>query len=252
MEDVGGSGISNSNSYQYYLSTSSTELSGGEWTNYTSGTAFTIGEGRTGTYYLFVKRIRDNVGNTSTASGTVTTIGGATYQRFGEYIFDNSNLTVTFGTNGSTEYKKTQRTTVTVTNSNGASIKNDTLKYQWTQSTESPADNTFKSTFTNGETIEKTGVTGTNWYLWIVAEDSLGNKVKVRTNEFYLDNEKPTITNTNLINNIITIEANDQDANSVECSGVYKYRYMTSREKLTNPQITEENSTEVLEKEIRI
>ena len=99
--DTGGSGLSSSNSYQYYLSTSSTALQGGSWTNYTSGTAFTLGSGKNGTFYLFVKRVRDNAGNVSTANGTEQTVGGTTYQRFGTYVFAQ-NYTVTADANGGT------------------------------------------------------------------------------------------------------------------------------------------------------
>ena len=97
-EDTGGSGLSNNNSYQYYLSTSGTALSGGSWTNYTSATAFTIGSGKNGTFYLFVKRVSDNVGNISTANGTAQAVSGTTYQKFGTYVFDNTAPTVMINT----------------------------------------------------------------------------------------------------------------------------------------------------------
>lgn len=98
IKDEGGSSLSSSNSYQYYLSSSSTALSGGSWKDYTSGTAFTIGSGITGTRYLFVKRVSDNAGNTSTANGTATTISNVTYQRFGSYVFDNTKPTAIINT----------------------------------------------------------------------------------------------------------------------------------------------------------
>lgn len=98
VKDEGGSSLSSGNSYQYYLSSSSTALSGGSWTNYTSGTAVTIGSGITGTRYLFVKRVSDNAGNTSTANGTATTISNVTYQRFGSYVFDNTKPTAIINT----------------------------------------------------------------------------------------------------------------------------------------------------------
>ena len=89
VADTGGSGLSSSNSYQYYLATGPNG-GGGSWTNYTSGKTFTIGAGKTGSYYLFVKRISDNASNISTAAGsTDTTLGSTTYHRFGPYTFDN-------------------------------------------------------------------------------------------------------------------------------------------------------------------
>ena len=88
VSDTGGSGLS-SNSYQYYLSSSSTSFSGGSWTNYTRGYSFPIGTGLNGQYYLFVKRVSDNCGNTSTYNGTLTYIGGTQYHIFGPYTFAN-------------------------------------------------------------------------------------------------------------------------------------------------------------------
>ena len=75
--DTGGSDLSISNSCEYYLSTSSTSFSGGDWITYKSGVRQTIGTGYNGTYYLFVKQIRDNATNVSNQTGTITTIAGA-------------------------------------------------------------------------------------------------------------------------------------------------------------------------------
>ena len=90
ITDEGDSGLNSNNNYQYYLSTSSSSLTGGEWTNYTPGEEFTIGEGKTGTYYLFVKRVVDNAGNTSKEAGSIQQIGEEEYQKFGPYKFDNT------------------------------------------------------------------------------------------------------------------------------------------------------------------
>ncbi len=140
VTDEGGSNLNNNNSYQYYLSSNNTTLSGGEWINYTNGEAFTIGQGKTGIYYLFVKKITDSVGNTNTAEGIIETTDAIPCQIYGEYKFDN---------------------------------------------------------------------------------------------------EIPIITKAELINNKIIIEANEEN------SGLSKYRYTTSNTKLTNPEITEENSIEM-------
>ena len=96
VEDTGAgaSGLATTNSYQYYLSKSTTALSGGTWTNYTPGTAFTIGTGITGTRYLFVKRVGDVVGNLSTEGGNQVMISGTGYHGFGPYVFDNTAPTL--------------------------------------------------------------------------------------------------------------------------------------------------------------
>lgn len=75
-------------SYQYYLSTSASSLTGGSWTTYTSGTQFSINPEKTVTYYLFVKRVRDTEGNYSTSNGTNATVSSTTYHRYGTYNFD--------------------------------------------------------------------------------------------------------------------------------------------------------------------
>ena len=63
VTDTGGSGLSNDNSYQYQLGTSNQEVPTGTWNHYTSGTEFTIGDGLTGDYYLWVRSIEDNAAN---------------------------------------------------------------------------------------------------------------------------------------------------------------------------------------------
>ncbi|MCL2342107.1 MAG: Ig-like domain-containing protein, partial [Firmicutes bacterium] len=64
------SGLSGTNAYEYQLSTSNMAAPTGSWTPYTSGTPFTIGTGMDGTYYLWVKAVNDNAGNTSVGAAT--------------------------------------------------------------------------------------------------------------------------------------------------------------------------------------
>ena len=56
-----------------------------------------------------------------------------------------------------------------------STVNASSLKYQWTQSTTAPAENTFSTTFTSGGTITKSDGTGNNWYLWILAKISRNN-----------------------------------------------------------------------------
>ena len=84
----GDSGLFANNSYQYYLSTSETILSGGTWTDYTSGSQISLKPERTGTYYLFVRRVKDNAGNVSSSTGEDTEISGVVYHKYGSYQFD--------------------------------------------------------------------------------------------------------------------------------------------------------------------
>jgi len=88
------SGIASGNSYHYFLSPSKTNPREDGYVEgeYTNGTTFSIGNGLTGTYYLYVQQIFDNFGN-----GNVTNItdGNTKYYKVGPYIFDNSAPTIT-------------------------------------------------------------------------------------------------------------------------------------------------------------
>lgn len=127
---------------------------------------------------------------------------------------------ISFSPNGNKEYKKEQSTEVEVEDPSG--VKEDSLKYIWTDSKEPPKEEDFKETFKNGETIinkEKTGKV----YLWIYAEDKEGNKSIIRSGQFYMDNtppKKPSIT-ANIENGgkvqgevIITIEGGDGESDT--------------------------------------
>lgn len=93
-----GSGLDNSNLYEYGLSTSSA-VPPDTWVSYRNGTVpengfsevVNIGSGLDGTYYLWLKQVKDNYGNTS-ASDTCTDVEyiGRTYHVCGPYTFDNT------------------------------------------------------------------------------------------------------------------------------------------------------------------
>jgi len=61
-----------------------------------------------------------------------------------------------------------------------------------------------------------------------------------------LDNTAPTITDSRFDNNKLLLESNDIKEGLGEGSGVTKYRFITSESKLENPEVTKENSVEVL------
>ena len=95
------------NEYQYYMSTSSTKLQGGEWKTYQSGE--TIEEVRSGSniYYIFVKPIKDEQGNESEGN---TIVNGIKYHKSGEYITTNQ-ITLAINPNGG-KYKGITDTTI--------------------------------------------------------------------------------------------------------------------------------------------
>ena len=158
---------------------------------------------------------------------------------------DKAGPTVTFGTNGSTSYKKSQSTTVTVTNAGTSAVNASSLKYQWTQSTTAPAENTFSTTFTSGGTITKSDGTGNNWYLWILAKNTAGNTTIVKSNVFYLDNTAPNTTAptaTSTTNSIVVTSA-QTDANSGINASTRQYSIKKKSDSSWGSWVTDSNGT---------
>ena len=98
--------------------------------------------------------------------------------------------TMQYSPNGNTTYKKSQSTTVTVSE---ATEKVNSIKYQWLQTTNTPSETSFTTTCSNRETVTKSTGTGT-WYLWTLVETETGTTDITRSNAFYLDNKGPTVT----------------------------------------------------------
>ena len=96
---------------------------------------------------------------------------------------------VNFSPNGNKKYSRTQSTKVTVEDESG--VKEESLKYLWSKTKEIPKEDDFIETFKNKTTITNDKDTG-EMYLWIYAEDNEGNKSILRSNEFMLDNTRPT------------------------------------------------------------
>ena len=205
VEDVGEAGLSSSNSYQYYLSTSSTSLTGGSWQNYTNGTAFNIGSGLTGTYYLFVKQAQDALGNTTSTGGTITTISNVKYHRYGTYVFDNSEPIITVSPTSTTVCKNTNITiTVKEVGTAGLSSLNSYQYYLSTSSTSLTGGNW--QNYTNGTSFNAGSTLTGTYYLFIKqVKDTLDNtsstsgtittvnNVKYhRYGTYIFDNTKPT------------------------------------------------------------
>ncbi|MBR3132891.1 MAG: InlB B-repeat-containing protein, partial [Clostridia bacterium] len=116
---------------------------------------------------------RDAMGNGSSAASKTITI-------------DRDAPTVEFTKNGDNTWKKSNGTVVTVSDSS-AGVDTDSLKYLWSQSTTAPVESDFSSSFDSGDTITKTDATRGEWYLWILAKDTLGNTTITKSNAFNLD-----------------------------------------------------------------
>ncbi len=107
VTDTGGSGLNESNTYQYQLGENNMQAPSGEWQGYTNGQEFTIGTGLTGEYYVWVKPVSDVAGNQSVGN----VLGYTVSEKF---IFDNTKPTVTVTTDKEV-YKAGETATITAT-----------------------------------------------------------------------------------------------------------------------------------------
>ena len=71
-------------------------------------------------------------------------------------------------------------------------VDEESLKYLWTQSEEEPLKESFIESFENGQNVTKNEVDGI-WYLWVYAEDNLGNETITRGEGFNFDNTAPNV-----------------------------------------------------------
>lgn len=76
-------------------------------------------------------------------------------------------------------------------------------------------------------------------------KDEIGNVTSQEVTIDKIDNTVPTITEGRVHNNKVIIESNDRHESLGEGSGVNKYRYITSTEKLDNPMILSDSGIEV-------
>ena len=232
--DEGGSGLSNSNIYEYYLSTSQTETLNGSWTPYTSGERLTVGEGLTGTYYIHVRRVKDIAGNESEGRGT--TGGENSSEVYGPYEFSNEAPIITIDPNEHLEYAKTTEVTITVKDQSGSGL-NPNNAYQYylsTSQTEQIGSNDGWQTYTSGQSFPiGTGLTGT-YYLHVKpVSDTLGNTSEPKiSGEFRFDNIAPTVEVTpgssEAVKSVnITITATDTGGSGLD-NNIQNYQYYLS------------------------
>ena len=169
--------LKSDNSYQYYLSNNATALSGGSWTNYTNGTAFTIGTNLTGEYYLFVKRVNDNTSNISTGGtgNTNTTVSSVVYHRYGPYKFDNQGPIFTV-TNPDSGWVKSKSVTISLADSHVGSLKSDNSYQYYLSNSATALSGGNWTNYTSGTAFTiGSGLTG-QYYLFVKrVNDNLSN-----------------------------------------------------------------------------
>ncbi len=109
-----------------------------------------------------------------------------------EKNIDEEAPKVVFEPNGDNTYKKEQGSKVTVTDNK--EVREESLKYKWTQGNQKPEEDSFTESFASGTVVTKNNDTGTDWYLWVLAKDKNNNTTIANSNVFYLDNTMPTST----------------------------------------------------------
>lgn len=72
----------------------------------------------------------------------------------------------------------------------------------------------------------------------VYAKDSLGNTSTEFITINNIDNTSPNITDVSIHNNLLSVTSNDEHPTLGEGSGVAKYRYITNKEKLDNPDFS--------------
>ena len=149
-------------------------------------------------------------------------IGNISEERSFEVKIDKTAPVAVFEPDENKIYAKSQALKVTVSDL-ASGVASDKLKYQWTQSSEAPAANTFTTSFTNEDTIVKSNDSGNNWYLWVYIEDTVGNSAILSSKEFYLDNTPPSCnisidSNGYTLNKVLTINSSDEHVGGVSYS----------------------------------
>lgn len=112
--------LSEENEYKYYLSTSNVSLEGGSWSNYENNKSFRIRNVADGSYYLWIKSVKDKIGNNYS--------GNEYFVLEKQLMFDNSKpiLNIDYDSDSvseSTNYSKE----FTITYSDGGKIKETIL-----------------------------------------------------------------------------------------------------------------------------
>ena len=200
VSDSGGSGLSSTNG-TYYVSTSSSSLQGDSNRTFSNGGSYAVwidSKGASATYYLFVQQIKDKAGNVSTQGGTLTTINGTKWHKYGPYAYDTSapSISVTIvdaTTNATADWYKKAKATITVTESGNSGLPTDSNKYQYclTQSQSLTGSESW-SNYTNNQSFEiGENLTG-KYYLHVKAiSDNAGNSSGAVTKNVNFDNTPP-------------------------------------------------------------
>ena len=132
-----------------------------------------------------------------------------------KYILDNRPPTIELTPNGNETTAKSIKITVNVEDKYG--LKEDSLKYIWSQKEEVTADKVTEN-FINGEEITSPENINGKVFLYIYAKDALGNETVLKSNEFNIDITKPKVVgveNENSYNDSVTITVIDGNIGTI-------------------------------------
>ena len=220
--------LNNNNKYQYQLSTSNSTPTG-TWQDYKNGTAFTIGSGLTGNYYLWVKQVSDIDDNISQQGGTKV----GNYHVFGPYAFDNTALKSCSITPSTSNWTNADVTLTGTAQDIGSGI----VAFGWTTEPKEPTGTTttgelgkWTSITTTTAEIRKTITLSGNGTRYFWAKDAVGNINSSSYTISKIDKLAPnafTPTATSTLNSItVTASTTDQTATtSYAKSGIAGYRF---------------------------
>ena len=232
--DEGGSGLSSSNSYEYYLSTSNTTQTGGSWENYSSGETFIIGENLTGTYYLHIREISDNATNTSSTSGNVNIA-----QVYGPYVFANEGPIITISPNSQSNYTKTASVTITATDRSGTGLSASNSYEYYLSTSDTKQEGGTWTQYTSGSAFSIGSGKSGKYYLHVRAvSDNLGNSSGTKVSGvFCFDNTAPIVSvspssTTAVKNKAVTITTSDTGGSGLSSGNSYQYYLSNSNTSL--------------------
>lgn len=167
------------------------------------------------------------------------------YQVFAQrevQVIDHVIPVVAFSPKGNNNYSKTYNSKVTVTKGSVA-IKN--LKYLWNESSSTPDESSFTTTFNSGGILNTpTGLTG-GYYLWILVTDILDNTYFAKSDIFNIDNTPPSCiskgggSSWTKDNVTITGECNDSESG---CKGNVSKTFSITTNGSYSPGIVEDNA----------
>lgn len=190
MSDVGVSGLSSGINYEYYLSTSSTRLTGGSWQSYLTNVPITVTSNETGKYYIFIEQVLDNAGNISNVNDVI--INGEHYMAIGPFEF----VAIDDGTPSLTIESSVGEETIAKVS------PNNIISYAFLWNRDVTGFEQSDITVTNGTITNFVG-SGKSYMVTVTYTGACTQTVEVATNVAQASNENENLVGANISVNIL-------------------------------------------------